>query len=171
MQVDRPELQPEALLRALTERGVDYVVIGGIAAILHGSAQNTFDLDVCFATDPTNLDILGQVLVRLDARLRSVSEDVPFVPDGRMLRQVDVLTMTTNLGMLDVLARPKGAPAYVKLREHAMRVTVEGMGVLIASIDDLITMKLAAGRPKDLVAVDELEAIRRLTADRRRAPT
>jgi predicted nucleotidyltransferase len=153
---------------ALAQRGVDFVVIGGIAAVLHGSAQNTFDLDISFATDPTNLEVLGEVLVGLGASLRAGKEDVPFVPDHRLLRRVDVLTMNTPLGMLDVLARPKGAPSYEQLRARARRVKLGDVAVLIASIEDLIAMKLAAGRPKDLVAVEELEAIRRLTGSARR---
>jgi predicted nucleotidyltransferase len=157
------ELQPESLLRALAVRGVDFVVIGGIAAVLHGSAQNTFDLDITFATDPTNLELLGEALIDLKASLRAGSENIEFVPDHRLLRKVDVLTMNTPLGHFDVLARPKGAPPYEQLRASATRVRVDDFGFLIASIDDLIAMKLAAGRPKDLVAVDELRVIKRLT--------
>jgi hypothetical protein len=142
---------------------VDFVVIGGIAAVLHGSAQNTFDLDITFASDPTNLELLGEALIELKASLRAGKEDVPFVPDHRLLRRVDVLTMNTPLGMFDVLARPKGAPPYAQMRASAKRVRLGEFGFLIASIDDLIAMKLAAGRPKDLVAVDELRAIKRLT--------
>ena len=159
------ELQPLALLRELVTRGVDFVIIGGIAAVLHGSAQNTFDLDITFASDAANLELLGEALIALQASLRAgAAEDVPFVPGHRLLRKVDVLTMNTPLGMLDVLARPKGASAYEQMRANAMRVKLGDFGVLVASIDDLIAMKLAAGRPKDLVAVEELRAIRRLTA-------
>lgn len=158
------ELHAEALLRALVSRGVDFVVIGGIAAVLHGSPLNTFDLDICFATDGPNLVVLGSALTELQARLRGVDRDVPFVPDDRTLRRIEALTVNTPLGMLDVLRDPKGAPAYEELRRRATRVQVDDMRVLIASIDDLIAMKLAAGRPKDLVAVDELRAIKRLTA-------
>ncbi len=159
------ELQPERLLRELAVRGVDFVVIGGIAAVLHGSAQNTFDLDITFATDATNLELLGEALIALQASLRAgAAEDVPFVPDHRLLRKVDVLTMNTPLGMFDILARPKGAPPYEQMRAAAKRVRIDDFGILIASLDDLIAMKLAAGRPKDLVAVDELRAIKRLSA-------
>lgn len=157
------ELQPEPLLRALVTRGVDFVVIGGIAAVIHGSAQNTFDLDITFASDQANLDLLGDALIELKATLRAGREDVPLVPDGRPLRSVDVLTMNTTLGMFDVLGRPKGAPPYERLRASARRIRLGDFGVLVASIDDLIAMKLAAGRPKDLVAVDEMRTIKRLT--------
>ena len=76
----RAEFDPTRLLRALVDGQVDFVVIGGVAAVLHGSARNTFDLDICFASDPSNLEALGATLVGLEARLRGVSEPVPFVP-------------------------------------------------------------------------------------------
>jgi predicted nucleotidyltransferase len=159
---DRPPLSADKILRRLVERGVDFVVIGGIAAVLHGSARNTFDLDLCFATDDANLAALGDVLIALGARLRGVDEDVPFVPDAGTLRRVDVLTLLTRFGELDVLARPSGAPTYRDLRRNADRYDLGGFNVLVASIDDLIAMKQAAGRAKDLLDVEELEAIKRL---------
>ena len=149
------------LLRALTYGGVDFVVIGGVAAVLHGSPRNTFDLDVIVARDPENLAALGVVLQRLDARLRGV-EDVDFIADARSLRQAEILTLVTNAGALDVLAAPAGAPAYDALRERARVADVGGFEVRIASIADLIAMKRATGRPKDLDDIATLEAIERL---------
>jgi hypothetical protein len=159
---DRPPLSADEILRRLVERGVEFVVIGGIAAVLHGSARNTFDLDICFATDDANLAALGEVLTALSARLKGVDEDVPFVPDARTLRQVELLTLVTSLGELDVLARPPGAPSYQDLRRNADRYDLGGFNVSVASVDDLIVMKEAAGRPKDLLDIEELEAIKRL---------
>lgn len=157
-----PDFEPEPLLERLTARGVDFVVVGGIAAILHGSARITHDLDICYATDPANLEALGSVLVELEGRLKGVDEPVPFVPDARTLRDVELLTLKTSLGELDVLARPAGAPPYAALRRRAERVDLGRVTVLVASIEDLLAMKRAAGRPKDLADVEELEAIRRL---------
>lgn len=154
------ELDAVGLLRELVARGVDFVVIGGIAAVLHGSPRVTQDLDVCFATDPGNLDALGTALVALDARLAPVTDDVPFVPDARTLRQVGALTLDTAAGRLHVLAAPVGAPPFADLRTRADRYDVGGLFVLVASIDDLLAMKRASGRPKDLADVAELEAIR-----------
>ena len=158
----KPELDVPEILGALTRRGVDFVVIGGIAAIIHGSPRNTFDVDVCFAPDDANLDALGQVLVEIGARLRGIDEDVPFVPDAATLRRVEVLTLITRFGSLDVLARPAGAPRYDVLRDRSERVDASGFFVRVASLPDLISMKRAAGRPKDLADVAELEAIERL---------
>lgn len=156
------ELDVERLLRAIADHDVDYVVIGGIAAVLHGSARATFDLDISFATDAGNLDRLGQTLMALSSRLRGVPEDVPFVPDARTLRRIDVLTLTTVAGDLDVLARPAGSPGYAELRDHADRYEIGDLVVPVARIEDLLTMKSAAGRPKDLADIAELEAILRL---------
>lgn len=157
-----PEFSPTALLRALTDGRVDFVVIGGFAAIAHGASRITHDLDICFAGDPVNLDALGTVLIGLGARLRSVDEEVPFVPDAATLRRVRVLTLDTDHGPLDVLVEPSGAPAYARLRQDATALDVSGMRVLVASIDDLMAMKDAAGRPKDLLDLEELAAIARL---------
>jgi hypothetical protein len=157
-----PEFDPQRILGLLTARGVDFVVIGGIAAMLHGSARVTQHLDVCFATDDANLDALGKALVELEARLRGVSDDVPFVPDRGTLRRVEVLTLETAAGDFDVLARPDGVPSYRRLRENADRYDLGAFAVLVASVDDLIVMKRAAGRAKDLADVEELSAIARL---------
>lgn len=156
------EFRVDRLLGTLTAHGVDYVVVGGIAATLLGSARDTFDLDICPSPDPTNLDVLGKLLTELGARLRGVDESVPFVADRRSLEQVGILTLDTDLGPLDVLMAPSGAPVYAQLRSRAERKDLGSFAVLVASIEDLMAMKRAAGRPKDLVVVEELKAVRRL---------
>lgn len=157
-----PDLDTIRILRGLTARGVDFVVIGGLAAVLHGSPRNTQDMDICFATDQVNLEALGEVLVSLGSRLAGVEEQVPFVPDAGTLKNVEVLTLETDAGKLDVLARPAGFPGYDRLRAGAERIEVDGMPFLIAGIPDLLAMKSAAGRPKDLADIAELTAIMRL---------
>ena len=157
-----PDLEVEVMLRRLTEAGVDFVVIGGIAMLLHGSARLTRDLDIVFASDHANLEALGGVLVGLEARLRGIEEDVPFVPDASTLANVQLLTLDTSAGWLDVHRRPEGAPTYLRLRRRAERVELGGFSVLVASPNDLIAMKRAAGRPIDLIDLEELDAIKRL---------
>lgn len=159
---ERSPLDARPLLRCLVARQVDFVVIGGIALVLHGSARITKDLDVCSATDEANLAALGHALTELRARLRGVPDEVPFTPDQQTLRSIEVLTLDTPDGELDVLARPAGAPAYRVLREAAERYDLGGFAVRVASIDHLIAMKRAAGRQKDLADVTELETIKRL---------
>ncbi len=164
MMNDWRPLDAERILERLTARGVDFVIIGGIALVLHGSASTTHDLDICFATDDGNLTALGNALLDLNARLRGVADDVPFVPDAATLRRIEVLTLSTDAGDLDVLAHPSGAPRYATLRTRAERLQLGAFAVLTASVEDLIAMKSAAGRPKDLAAVEELRSIARLRA-------
>jgi predicted nucleotidyltransferase len=160
--VAAPDLDVERLLDVLTDNAVDFVVIGGIAAVLHGSARATFDLDVCCAPAPENLERLGQALAVLGARLRGVPDDVPFAPDAATLRQIDVLTLSTSAGDLDVLRSPAGAPRYDVLARRADRVEIDGTEILVASVEDLMAMKEASDRPKDRADLAELEAILRL---------
>jgi len=158
---ERPALDARRILAELSANGVDFVVIGGIAAVLHGSPRVTLDLDVCFSTDPANLEALGRTLIGLGARLRGVDEAVPFVPDATTLRQIETLTLVTDAGDFDVLARPAGVDDYRSLRADAETMDLGGFTVLVASITSLMAMKAAAGRPKDLADLAELEAIAR----------
>jgi hypothetical protein len=157
----QPELRLRELLQRLTERDVDFVVVGGVAVILQASPRFTKDLDICFSPEQENLDRLGAVLIDLGAKLRGVDDDVPFVPDGRTLRHAQILTLTTPDGGLDLLVDPDGAPGYPALRRRADQMDIEGIPVRIASVEDLIAMKRAAGRPQDLVDLESLEIARR----------
>lgn len=154
--------RPRAILQLLIARGVDFVVVGGYAAVLHGSSRITQDLDVCYATDRPNLDVLGRTLVDANARLYGIEEGVPFVPDGRTLARTQLMTLMTDLGKLDLMTAPDGAPTYQRLRGNATAVDLGDYLVRIASIEDLLSMKRAADRPKDRADVVELEAIDRL---------
>jgi hypothetical protein len=156
-----PDLyRPAALVRALVEGDVDFVIVGGVAVILQAMPRFTKDLDICYSTDQDNLDALGSVLVALEARLRGIPESVPFVPDGRTLRQTQIMCLTTPVGDIDLLVDPEGAPSYSALRRHADVMDLGGRNVRIASIEDMLAMKRAAGRPQDLVDLESLEAAR-----------
>jgi hypothetical protein len=156
-----PRFDPRAMLRRLTEAGVDFVVIGGIAVIAQGYVRTTRDLDIAFAGDAANLEALGRVLTALDARLREVGGDIPFVADARTLAGIQLLTLDTSLGWLDIHRVVSGVDHYEDLRERATPVSLEGIRVRIASIDDLLAMKAAAGRDKDRLDIAALEAIKR----------
>ena len=159
-----PEFNPLRLLERLVASGADFVVVGGFAAVAHGSTRLTNDLDISYSTEAANLEALGRALVDLRGRLRGVPDDVPFVPDGRTLRRTRVLTLDTDEGPLDLLVEPAGAPDYSALRRRAERLDLSGVEVLVASIEDLVAMKRTAGRPKDTLDLEELEAIVRLRA-------
>lgn len=139
---------------------VDFVVIGGVAVVVQASPRFTRDLDISYATDTANLERLGTLLVSLDARLRGVEDDVPFTPDAHTLRHTQMLTLTTRDGDLDLLLNPPGSPGYPALRRHADIVDLDGDSVRIASLEDLIEMKRAAGRPQDDIDIESLEAAR-----------
>lgn len=155
-----PAFDPLRLLRELNEAGVRYVVIGAFAGRLIGSPTVTRDLDICHATDEKNLAAMEIVLRRLNARLRGVDRLVPFRLDARSLRASPSLTLTTDAGDLDLLAAPAGTNGYDDLAQTAEATHLDGLTVLVASIDDLIRMKRAAGRPKDLIELEVLGALR-----------
>lgn len=151
---------PLRALRALTEAGVRYVVIGAFAGRILGSPTVTRDLDICCDRDRANLEALSIVLRELHARLRGVDADVPFRLDAKTLAAGDAFTFVTDAGDLDVLGTPAGTSGYNDLLIDAQRIKIDNLEVLVSSIDDLIRMKRAAGRPKDLIEVEVLAALR-----------
>jgi hypothetical protein len=155
-----PDFRPAALIGALVRAGVDFVVIGGVAVVVQASPRFTRDLDISYATDIANLERLGTLLVALDARLRGAEDDLPFSPDARTLRHAQMLTLTTRDGDLDLLVNPPGSPGYPALRRHADIVDLDGDSVRIASLEDLVEMKRAVGRPQDEVDIESLEVAR-----------
>ncbi|MEJ7797425.1 MAG: nucleotidyltransferase [Solirubrobacteraceae bacterium] len=158
----QPDLNVSSLLRRLADAGVDFVVIGGVAVIAHGYERNTKDLDICYSPDHANLEALGDMLVGLGARLRGIPEEVPFIPDAATLRRMQILTLDTPHGGLDLLVDPQGSPGYQALKSNAEPIDFEGFEVLIASIEDLLTMKRAANRPRDHPDIDALTTIQRM---------
>lgn len=160
---------PATLVQALVDGNVDFVIIGGVAVVLQAMPRFTKDLDICYSPAQDNLDALGAVLVELKARLRGISEEVPFVPDGRTLRQTQIVCLTTPVGDIDLLVDPEGAPTYKTLRRRADIMELGGRSVRIASIEDMLAMKRAAGRPQDQVDIESLEAARRRLRSRRAA--
>jgi hypothetical protein len=144
----------------LAHADIDYVVVGGVAVVVQATPRFTRDLDICYATNKMNLQRLGSLLVSLQAKLRGIDEDVPFVPDARMLRHSEMLTLTTREGDLDLLVDPPGSPGYAALRRRADVINLAGASVRIASLEDLISMKRAAGRPQDQIDIESLEIAR-----------
>lgn len=124
------------------------------------SPRLTKDLDICYAAESANLEALGSALVAAEAKLRGVEQYLPFVPDARTLRRTQILTLRTIDGDIDLLVEPSGCPPYGILKANADRIVVDDVPVLIASVDDLIAMKRAAGRPQDLIDLEALEIAR-----------
>jgi hypothetical protein len=159
-QVVAEPFRARTMLQVLVEHGVDFVVIGGIAGIARGSAYMTQDLDIAYSRDPENLRRLAGALTQLGARLRGAPEDVPFLLDEESLRQGAHFTFETASGPLDILDRPDGSPPYAELKRRSGEpLDVDGLPVLVASLDDLIAMKEATGRPRDVVVASELRML------------
>lgn len=154
------QVQFTRALKTLTKHGVRFVVIGGIGARLRGSTTITNDLDVCYARDDENLARLAAALRELNARLRGVEEDVPFILDAESLKKGNHFTFETDIGSLDILGTPAGVEGFEALYRAGSDMEVRGVSVRVASIDDLIRMKRAAGRPKDRVELEILGALR-----------
>ena len=149
------QFDPIRILEALTEAGVDFVLIGGVAGGAHGSAYPTYDVDAMYARDRQNLERIASVLVELGATLRGAPADLPLRPDADTLERGANFTFTTRLGALDLLGSPTGAPSYDKVRSDAATIDVGGHAVRIASLDHLIAMKEAAGQVKDKLMATE----------------
>ena len=151
---------PVTLLERLAGAGVEFVVIGGVAARLHGSPSLTRDLDICHEATAENLDRLAGVLQGLHARLRGVDDDVPFLLDARTLAAGSNFPFSTDAGDLDIFASPAGVEGYPDLVQRATELHLDGLVVRLVDLDDLIRMKSAAARPKDLIEVEVLAALR-----------
>lgn len=165
----RGDFQPEAVIGLLGRHRVRWVLIGGLAAITHGAPLVTQDVDICYARDDENLGHLAAALSEVHAELRGADPGLPFRMDARTLRNGDAFTLTTDVGWLDILGTPSGTSGFDDLARTADVFSLFGQRVLVASVEDLIRMKRAAGRPKDLLAIEELGALR--TELSRRPPT
>jgi predicted nucleotidyltransferase len=150
---------PLQALRVMTSHGVRFVVIGGIAGRLWGSPSVTNDLDVCHHDTPENLTALSSALHELGARLRGVDEEVVWSPTPEALASAQSFTLVTTAGNLDLLVRPAGTDGFTEIIATASQMEIGGFKVAIADIEDLIRMKRAAGRPKDLIEVEVLGAV------------
>jgi hypothetical protein len=152
---------PVHILRRLQAHGVRFVLIGGLAAKAHGSPTLTVDIDICYARDRDNPERLAAALGELGAVLRGAPADLPFHPDRRTLERGDSFAFTTDHGDFDILGTPSGTTGFDELEANAEDADLgEGLVVRVASLDDLIRMKRAAGRPKDRIELEVLGALR-----------
>ncbi len=143
--------RPVALFEALARHEVDYLTIGGVAAIGHGARRATFDLDVVPAPTAENYRRLAGALAELGARDARDADFRDLDPlDDVDLARARILSVDTAAGRLDIINAPKGAAPYEDLRARSVETTVGGVTVRFAGLDDLIAMKRATGRPVDL---------------------
>ena len=149
----------QALIRLLTECKVEFIVIGGAAATAHGSARLTLDLDVVYRRTSENIARLVSTLNPLQPYLRGAPRGLPFDWSEETVRKGLNFTLTTTLGALDLLGEVTGGGNYEALLSDAVKLKVTGVDCLCLGLRRLIQVKRAAGRPKDLDAIAELEVI------------
>lgn len=159
---EQPEFQPWEILRVLEDEAVDYVIIGGIAAVLHGSILPTQDVDILPLRESGNLHRLARALTRLDARIRTSGEPVETTIDGAFLQAMPtMLNLVTTYGDLDVAFDPAGPKSgFDEWNVNSIAVDVgDSLVVRVAALADVIQSKAAANRPKDERALPYLESL------------
>jgi hypothetical protein len=159
---DRIVFEAAELLSRLVDADVQFVVIGGLAAQAHGSPSITADVDVVPSWDRENLGRVEAVLRDIVAVRHGLPPDAPPMPplDVRTLLGGAVFTLNSRFGRIDLLSTPDPGLDFEALRRSAVSMEFLGMRLMIASLDDLIAMKRAAGRPKDRVELEILGALR-----------
>ena len=158
---DEPEFDAEALIRVLVEAEVRFVLIGGFAAVIHGSPYVTTDLDVVPETTPANFERLSEALDQLGARVwsQSTPEGLPFSHDAASLASVAIWNLVTDHGRLDVTLTPSGTAGFGDLIRDAEHLTIFGLGIDVASLADVVRSKEAADREKDRIVLPVLRRI------------
>lgn len=149
----------EAPLKLLGDHAVECVIIGGVAATLHGSTILTNDLDVCYRRELANLDRLAKALRSVNAHLRNAPEGLPFILDPETLQKGLNFTFATDVGSLDLLGEVRGLGYFADVLKGSVTFELFGYRFPVLDVATLIIAKRSAGRPKDLIAIPELEAI------------
>jgi hypothetical protein len=152
----------ERALILLLDSGVEFVVIGGVAMFAHGSSRLTRDLDICYSRSRDNLERLSRTLAPYRPKLRGAPADVRFRFDTETIARGLNFTLETDLGDLDLLGEVAGLGGYREAAAASATMTLFGRSCAVLSLEGLIRAKRAAGRPRDLEAAVELEALREL---------
>lgn len=148
------------LLKRLHEHGVQFVVVGGLAGVLHGSRMVTEDVDVCAPLTPENIPRIVASLCAVHPTFRMRPDHLALPDDPDKLAGFKNLYLATDLGPIDFLSEITGLGAYAQVSRRCITVDLEGMQCQVLDLDALIQAKRALGRPRDLQAAAELEVIR-----------
>jgi hypothetical protein len=146
-------------IATLVSAEVRFVVIGGVAAGLHGAGRATFDLDICYDASEENREHLARVLTGWSANLRGVERGLPFTMDARQLLITPVMTLTTSTGDLDIMDRVAGVGEFDAVLAASIETRVGDVAFRILDLPALVAAKRASGRPKDREQLPELEAL------------
>jgi len=147
------------LLQRLTDAGLEFVLVGGFAAVSHGSFQLTRDVDICAVLTEGNVAKLRQALGDWNPRHRMTPQKLSFLLHPPAGETINNLYLQTDMGMVDILTLIKGVGDFQRLNSTAEILEVDGQKVRVISLGDLITAKEAMGREKDLLTAKELRAI------------
>ena len=159
----------EQILAALVARRIRFVVVGGVAATVQGSARFTNDIDTCYDAAPDNLERLAALLSEWHAYLRGVERGLPFIMDVRALLTTPIMTLTTDMGDLDVLDRVPGVGDYQAVNDASEAARIGAVTFRTLTLEALIASKRAVRRPKDVEHLVELEALLALRNRERRS--
>jgi len=146
-------------IAALVAAEVRFVVIGGVAAGLHGAGRATFDLDICYDPSAANRERLARLLAGWTAYLRGVEPGLPFTMDARQLVITPVMTLTTSMGDLDVMDRVAGVGEFNEVLAQSVETRVGAVSFRILDLPALVAAKRASARRRDLDQLPELEAL------------
>ncbi|MDI6736320.1 MAG: nucleotidyltransferase [bacterium] len=147
------------LLPQLKLYNVRFIIIGGQAAVLQGSAYITADIDICYARDKENLENIVKALIPFHPYLRGVEKGLPFIFDTKTLEMGLNFTFTTDIGDIDILGEIKGIGTYDEVIKHSEVIQIYDMPCNVLTIEGLIKSKKTVGRPKDEAVIKEMEAI------------
>jgi hypothetical protein len=149
-----------SLITCLSDAGVEFIIVGGVAGTIHGAARATADLDIVYRRTPENMARLVRAIGALSPYPRGAPPGLPFSFDDRAVRFGVNFTLRTSLGLIDLLGEITGGGAYDALLPFSTTGEVHGRTCRYLQLDKLIAVKRAAGRPKDFDAIAELELIR-----------
>lgn len=147
------------LLQRIADVGIDFVIVGGFAAVTHGSSYVTRDIDLCLVLSEENIARLRLALADLNPRHRMTPQRLSFLAYPPAGQPVQNLYLVTDAGVVDVLSSVLGVGDFARLKAKAEDLVVDGQTYSVMSLEDLIAAKEALGREKDLLTAKELRAI------------
>ncbi len=147
------------LIRSLAAGNVEFIIVGGAAAIAHGGSQLTEDLDLVYRRNQKNIDSIIQSLAPYEPYLRGAPKGLPFKWEAETIWNGLNFTLSTSLGLLDLLGEIILGGTYEDLMPYTIKIELFETQCLCLGLERLIEVKRAAGRPKDLEAISELEAL------------